>query len=190
MWNDESSLDTWICCTGIKKYNTKDYIGIYMYANQTQCQKGHAIRALFCCRRCKQQRRTWSSSRVLAGHYMVNQKYVIVLRNTIWCVYYWFVFRMVHAFTCAGILPSQYTHLSMFSGLGTVGCAYIRRGLLIHVWRLICQRLICCLPSVYRKLGYIELVERAAELNMRASVEEVQALPEYSTKGEVYACDC
>lgn len=108
-------------------------------------QKGHAIRALFCCRRCKQQRRTWSSSRVLAGHYVVNQK-------------------MVHAFTCAGMLPSQYIHLSTFSGIGVVGHAYIRR--------------------VYQKLGYIELVGRAAELSMQSCVEEVQALPEYSTKGE------
>ena len=41
-------------------------------------QKGHAIQALFCCRHCKQQKRTWSSSRVLAGHYVVNQKYVEV----------------------------------------------------------------------------------------------------------------
>ena len=41
------------------------------------------------------------------------------------------------------------------------------------------------LSSVYRKLGYIELVERAAELSMCASVDEVQALPEYATKGEV-----
>lgn len=41
------------------------------------------------------------------------------------------------------------------------------------------------LPLVYKKLGYIEIVRRAAELSMRTSVEEVQALPEYSTKGEV-----
>ena len=46
--------------------------------------------------------------------------------------------------------------------------------------------LTCCLPLVYQKLGYIEIVGRAAEMNMRASVEEVQALPEYSTKGEVH----
>ena len=38
---------------------------------------------------------------------------------------------------------------------------------------------------MYQTLGYIELVERAAEQSMRASVEEVQSLPEYSTKGEV-----
>ena len=46
--------------------------------------------------------------------------------------------------------------------------------------------LITVLPSVYRKLGYIEIVERAAELSMHASVEEVQARPEYITKGEVH----
>ena len=32
---------------------------------------------------------------------------------------------------------------------------------------------------VYQKLGYIEVVGRAAELSMCAVVEEVQALPEY-----------
>ena len=42
-----------------------------------------------------------------------------------------------------------------------------------------------CLLLVYQKLGYIELVGRAAELSMQSCVEEVQALPEYSTKGEV-----
>ena len=47
-----------------------------VYVNPLLSQKGHSIRALFCCRRCKQQRHTWSSSRVLAGHYVVNQKYV------------------------------------------------------------------------------------------------------------------
>ena len=38
--------------------------------------------------------------------------------------------------------------------------------------------------SVYQKLGYTELFGRAAELSMHASVE-VQAFPDYSTKGEV-----
>jgi hypothetical protein len=39
---------------------------------------------------------------------------------------------------------------------------------------------------VYQKLGYTEIVGRAAEMSTRASVEEVQAFPEYSTKGEVH----
>ena len=30
-------------------------------------------------------------------------------------------FRLVHAFTCAGILPRQYIHFSLFAHLGTVG---------------------------------------------------------------------
>ena len=38
--------------------------------------------------------------------------------------------------------------------------------------------------SVYQKLGYTKLFGRAAELSMCASVE-VQAIPDYSTKGEV-----
>ena len=38
--------------------------------------------------------------------------------------------------------------------------------------------LTCCLPIVHQKLGYIEIVGRAAEMSMRASVEEVQALLE------------
>ncbi len=37
-------------------------------------------------------------------------------------------FRMVHAFTCAGMLPSQYDHMSQFVGIGCVGHNYIRRG--------------------------------------------------------------
>ena len=40
---------------------------------------------------------------------------------------------MVHAFICAGILPSQYAYLSMFSGIGVVGHAYIRRGLIYFI---------------------------------------------------------
>ena len=43
-----------------------------------QFQKGHVLRTVFTCRRCHQQR-TWSSSRVLSGHYLVNQKYVACL---------------------------------------------------------------------------------------------------------------
>ena len=60
----------------------------------------------------------------------MNQKRVIILRNT-WCVHFCCVYRMVHGLTCVGILPSQYTHLSMFSGIGTIGHSYIRRGVLL-----------------------------------------------------------
>jgi len=36
--------------------------------------------------------------------------------------------RVIHSFTAAGILPSQYTNLSRFAGLGTVGGGYITQG--------------------------------------------------------------
>ena len=37
-------------------------------------QKGHVIRASYSCCRCHRQKRTWASSRVFGGHYLVNQK--------------------------------------------------------------------------------------------------------------------
>ena len=44
-------------------------------------QKGHVLRVQFICRRCRQPR-TWASSRVLASHYVVNQKYIGGCGNT------------------------------------------------------------------------------------------------------------
>ena len=35
--------------------------------------------------------------------------------------------RMVHGFTCAGLLPSQYTNFTQFCRLGNVGHSYIRQ---------------------------------------------------------------
>ena len=105
----------------------------YVHANQTPCQKGHAIRALFYRRRHKKQRRTWSSSRVPAGHCLVNQNYVVVVLRMI--ITRLFLFRLTHTFTCTEILPSQYTHLSKskFTGVGVVSNTYIRRGCLFVI---------------------------------------------------------
>jgi hypothetical protein len=68
----------------------------------------------------------------------------------------------------------------MFSGIEVVGHA----PRFASQWLKICT-LIFCLLLVYQKLGYIIIVGTATEMCMHASVEEVQALPEYSTKGEV-----
>ena len=38
---------------------------------------------------------------------------------------------------------------------------------------------------VYHKRGYVEIVSRAAEMSMQAAVDEVKALAEYATNGEV-----
>ena len=37
------------------------------------------MRLLFKCQRCRLEKRTWSSSRVFGGHYLVNQKLVLFL---------------------------------------------------------------------------------------------------------------
>ena len=44
----------------------------------------------------------------------------------------------------------------------------------------------CYRTGKKKTLGYIEIVGRATELSMYAIVEEVPALSEYSTEGEVY----
>ena len=37
-------------------------------------------------------------------------------------------YRLIHGFTFAGMLPSQYYHLSQFSVIGVVGCWYVQVG--------------------------------------------------------------
>ena len=117
----------------------------------------------------------------------MNQKYVVValeINNTFttslytgWCM----------QFTCAGMLLSRYTHLSMFSGIGLLVMLTSAKVCLFMFCK--CMYMYLLSTSVYQKLGYTVLVGRAAEPSMRASVEEVQALPDYSTKGELpYKC--
>ena len=36
--------------------------------------------------------------------------------------------RLVHSFTCAGILPTQYLKFSRFAGMGHVGYKYMEKG--------------------------------------------------------------
>lgn len=115
-------------------------------------QKGHVLRVEFQCQACR-RKQWWASSRTLGGKYIVNQK-------------------IVHAFTCAGILPSQYIHFSAHAKLGTLGAWYIR--------------------SVYNSGGYLDLVNVCAKLSMSKAITEVKALPGYSTDGEwviTDACD-
>ena len=39
-----------------------------------------------------------------------------------------YVYRLVHAFTAAGVLPSQYKQMSTFAEVGTIGKQYINKG--------------------------------------------------------------
>lgn len=41
---------------------------------------------------------------------------------------------------------------------------------------------------VYNRSGYIEIVEGLAKQSMMAAVEEVKALPQYASDGEVGMC--
>ena len=86
-------------------------------------QKGHALRVVFTCRRCR-RKRSWSSSRVFANHYLVNQKLVVYGHHIKWCS----SCRLVHSFTCAGKLPVQYSKFSRFAGLGVLGTSYLSHG--------------------------------------------------------------
>jgi hypothetical protein len=52
------------------------YMGMHLLV-VCQFQKGHVLRTVFACRHCRQK--TWSSSRIHAGHYLVNQKFVVCL---------------------------------------------------------------------------------------------------------------
>jgi len=96
-------------------------------------------------------------------------------------------YRLVHSFTCAGILQTQYVKLSLFAGLGTVKNGYIRQGL--NSKKLSCYAHSFTYFIVYNKRGYVDLVSHAAELSMQATTEEVQALPHYESGGEVRTCN-
>eukprot|EP00731_Ephydatia_muelleri_P010645 Em0005g1231a len=107
-------------------------------------KRGHVARVQFVCPHCKQSR-VWASSRVLAGHYLANQK-------------------LVHAFTCAGMLPRQYMNFSLFAGMGVVKQKYI--------------------SSVYLNQLYQQVVADVAEESMKAAVERVKESPHHATSGE------
>jgi hypothetical protein len=108
-------------------------------------QIGHVLRAVYICQSC-QGRKWWASSRIVGDRYIVNQK-------------------CVHAFTCAGIIPTQYINFSTFSGIGTIGKGYIK--------------------SVYKSQGYIDVIRLCADVSMRRAVDMIKSLQSYvSNDGE------
>ena len=56
-----------------------------------------------------------------------------VCLNYIVHFYYTFcyLYRLVHSFTCAGMLPVQYSKFSQFAELGVLGTSYISRSMLL-----------------------------------------------------------
>ena len=81
--------------------------------------------------------------------------------------------RLVHAFTAAGVLPSQYTHLSLFAGIGSVGYWYMSKGTYDCEG---CFVMNYCHVSVYKRLGYNETVAVVAEKSMRHAIELVECM--------------
>jgi len=80
---------------------------------------------------------------------------------------------MVHGFTCAGVLQTQYEKFSSFAGLGTLR-NYVRQGMPFYFYLLgVCE---FHNVTVYHQRGYMDLVSEAAESSMKAAVEEVQLL--------------
>ena len=68
--------------------------------------------------------RTWASSRVLAGHYLASQKQVAAQHQVI-ILLALHACRLIHAFTCAGMLPSQFINFCKFAEIGVVSNKYI-----------------------------------------------------------------
>ena len=71
--------------------------------------------------------------------------------------------------------------MSQFSGMGTVGNAYIRTG-----WcevSKICKNIF--VVSVYVRGKYLEIVNEAVELSMQKTVDEIKTLQDYKKEGEV-----
>ena len=89
---------------------------------------------------------------------------------------------MVHSFTCAGVLQTQYEKLSRFAGLGTLRNNYIRRGIMLTKTLYNIQ---VKYFAVYNQQGYMDLVSEAVETSMKAAVEEVESLAHYANEGEV-----
>ena len=84
--------------------------------------------------------------------------------------------RFVHAFRCAGVLPTQYVHVSKFAGIGKIGHGYINQGIDVIATSMFFNT--CTLfSSVYNCREYIQIVGRLAEHTMQSAVEEVQSLP-------------
>ena len=92
---------------------------------------------------------------------------------------------MVHSFTCAGILPSQYIHFSKFAGIGVVGHGYIKHGMFLSFFCL-CVFIIIFVFAVYNT-GYIENVDKLAEVSMVEAIAEIKTYSRYMADGEVCA---
>ena len=59
----------------------------------------------------------------------INQKYILGKRDNYVTYFICCGVRMVHAFTCAGMLPVHYKNMTSFAKIGPVGECYISHGI-------------------------------------------------------------
>ncbi|KAL5479145.1 hypothetical protein EMCRGX_G022632 [Ephydatia muelleri] len=93
-----------------------------------------------------------------------DQNLLVVERKTFKSLCSGLVQQLVHAFTCAGMLPRQYMNFSLFAGMGVMKQKYI--------------------SSVYLNKLYQQVVADVAEESMKAAVEHVKESPHHATSGE------
>ena len=91
-------------------------------------------------------------------------------------------FMLVRSFTCSGMTPTKYTN---FSKLGLELLVLVTSGKASLLQYLFAEIMHIVFHSVYKDLGYAQVVAGLAEECMREAVEEVKALRHYSTEGEV-----
>ena len=115
--------------------------GAIEWTNASWSMQGHVLSCSIVCSRCKFTRR-WISSSLVGTRYTVNARcvYMHLLRKVTvpLCIlitmnecneilYFSHLYRMVHAFTSAGLLPQQYKYMTSAAKLGTLSSFYIRQ---------------------------------------------------------------
>ena len=114
---------------------------------------------------------------MFGAHYLINQKlvpecYYVKCFTVCTC-------RFVHAFTCAGMLPSQYFSFCKFAGMGTLSDWYIRQVCNCVIGRVV------TITIVYFVNKYVECVGVCTEESMQRAVDQAKTVTSYSTEGEV-----
>ena len=82
------------------------------------------------------------------------------------------VCRLIHAFTCAGILPSQYSHFSQFADVGVIRKWYIHSS----KCKIINSGVLYFYKLFYQDSDYVGVVSRCTAQSMARAVTEVKAL--------------
>ena len=106
------------------------------------------------CRWCLCQKATWASSHVLGTQYLINQSKILIPPFDNASLFVVNVYRMVHAFTCAGVL-----HLSVPKWHGVLDWGASVMLMLDEVWMTIYSSTflfshIChCLFTLYQQMG-------------------------------------